>query len=139
MFGLPARAYPFRLTDAETSHPDALAKLAPQAPARHGPDAAERQAHQGHHHCNSSGRNDDGDWEGEFCPNITGASRKARGVGSCNRNTPVNMCSSDNEDDLISESQLIKKQQEAEPVPIHVSIASMYIKKNFGFETCAQF
>ena len=85
MFGLPARAYPFRLTDAETSLakvglPDALAKLAPQAPARHGPDAAERQAHQGHHHCNSSGRNDDGDWEeGEFCPNITGASRKAKG------------------------------------------------------------
>ncbi|XP_039811928.1 uncharacterized protein LOC120674892 [Panicum virgatum] len=73
--------------------------------------------------CDSRGDDDDGDWEeGEFRPDVAGVSCKAKGRragDSCKRKAPVNMDSSDadDEDDRIPLSQLIKKRRGAEPVP----------------------
>ncbi|CAO2204235.1 unnamed protein product [Urochloa humidicola] len=78
--------------------------------------------------CDSSGGEDDGDWEeGEFRPDAAGVSCKAKdsapegeqgrraGV-SCKRKPPV-VSSDDDEDDRIPLSQLMKKRRGAEAAP----------------------
>lgn len=74
-----------------------------------------------------SGGDDDDDWEeGEFRPDAAGVSCKAKGPApegregrragvSCKRNAPVG--SSDDDDDRIPLSQLMKKRRGPQPVP----------------------